>query len=200
MKTRNFYFILCLIGSLVVLDGCDGQSQPITKTMKGGGGETKTGAPSLAPGAAPPDLGSQGEPTEAEGGTATDQGAPAEGEQGQGTSIGTEETRSGQDIQLGAVEHQPAELEMTQKAVDQGQQPWRLDPYEVAKSEGISLGFTANDSFKLLSKKAMGEYSGTGEAEVEAVHNGVTYIIQLIQPLGPGQNSIWAINSVRKSE
>lgn len=131
-------------------------------------------------------------------GTAREEKEQAEGDTT--PAIGsTEESRSATNIQLGACEHQQADLEMMQKSADQGRDSWRLDPYKTAQNEGVNLGFNPlRDSFKLISKKAIGEYSGTGEAEVEAIHQEVTYIIQLIQPMGPGPINIWVINSVRE--
>lgn len=103
------------------------------------------------------------------------------------------------DITLGAVENDLTELETIQDSVDNGSQPWRLDPLAVATAEGVTLGFDqANDEFVLASQVETGEYSGTGEATVEAVHDGVTYEIQLIQPVDQGDAGIWAINSVSK--
>lgn len=104
-----------------------------------------------------------------------------------------------EEIKVGPVENDLENLKKIQESVDNGSQPWRLDPYAVAVSDSIELGFNQEkDTFTLTSKTEMGEYSGTGEAEVEAVHNEVTYIIQLIQPVKQGEEGIWAINSVRK--
>ena len=103
-----------------------------------------------------------------------------------------------EDIKVGSVENDLEDLEKIQESVDQGSQPWRLDPYMVALSDGVELGFDQEDIFTLISEVEMGEYSGTGEAEVEAVHNEIIYIIQLIQPVKQGEEGIWAINSVRK--
>lgn len=102
-------------------------------------------------------------------------------------------------IILGAVENNFTELETIQGSVDNGSGPWRLDPLAVATADGVALGFDQeNDDFTLVSKVDIGEYSGTGEAIVEAVHGGVTYEIQLIQPIKQGATGIWAINSVNK--
>lgn len=92
----------------------------------------------------------------------------------------------------------PERSKWLQGLVDKGEQQWRLDPLEVARLEGRMAGFSLSDEFKLLSRKDVGGGSGTGAAEVEATHDGKKYIIQLIQPLGPGEKKIWAINSVRE--
>ena len=77
------------------------------------------------------------------------------------------------EITLGAVENDFTELETIQSSVDNGSQPWRLDPLAVATADGVALGFSQeNDDFTLASQVEMGEASGTGEATVEAVHGG----------------------------
>jgi len=69
----------------------------------------------------------------------------------------------------------------------------------VALSEGTSLGFSqTSDTFTLISKVEQGEYSGVGEATVEARHKDSTYVIQLIQPVTQGTKGIWVINNVAK--
>ena len=101
------------------------------------------------------------------------------------------------EIKTGTVEHQMSDLEAMQKSADGGSQPWRLDPHMVALNDGGELGFNqATDTFTLISKIESGEYSGTGEATVEAKHNDTIYIIQLIQPVDQGDTGIWVINSV----
>jgi len=111
----------------------------------------------------------------------------------------SEDTSTPEDIKMGSVEHQRSELETLQKSVDEGSQPWRLDPHMVALNEGTSLGFSqASDTFTLISKVEQGEYSGAGEATVEARHQDSTYVIQLIQPVKQGDKGIWVINSVAK--
>lgn len=202
MKTKNVLFVLFLIGSLATLIGCAGYEARDTDGdgMKDGE-EVKVDRNPLVADAPKPSAGSRGETSvkEDEGeGTKVEEEKQAEGDTT--PAIGsTEESKSAANIQLGACEHQQADLEMMQKSADQGRDPWRLDPYKTAQNEGVNLGFNpSQDSFKLISQKAIGEYSGTGEAEVEAVHQEVTYIIQLIQPMGPGPTNIWVINSVRK--
>ncbi|MBU1178392.1 hypothetical protein KJ903_04220 [Patescibacteria group bacterium] len=104
-----------------------------------------------------------------------------------------------EEIKTGAVEHKRSDLEAMQNSVNDGSQAWRLDPYMAALNDGVELGFNqAGDVFTLISKIESGEYSGAGEATVEAKHKDVTYIIQLIQPMDQGSGGIWVINSVAK--
>lgn len=83
-----------------------------------------------------------------------------------------------------------------QQETEQGRQAWRLDPLKVAQFDGKMFGFTSIDQFKLISRVNQGEYSGIGEARVEAIHDGQGYIIELIQPVKSGEKGIWLINSI----
>jgi hypothetical protein len=104
------------------------------------------------------------------------------------------------DVYVGSVELDMEALQQLQESVDQGHQPWRLDPLEVAQDEGEALGFDpANDVYELLSLVEMGEESGTGEAKVLVLHGEHLYIIHLIQPVRAGLGGIWAINTIQKT-
>lgn len=87
-----------------------------------------------------------------------------------------------------------------QKQVDAGQQPWFLDPLQVARQLGARFGFDPGaDQFTLVRQAEKGA-GGTGEALVEATHAGTVWKIQLTQPLGPGKSSIWMINSILQKQ
>lgn len=88
-------------------------------------------------------------------------------------------------------------VEALQRLVDQGRETWRLDPLKVARREGRMAAFYLGDRFELLSRVDKGEYSGTGEADVRAVHSGKSYILKLIQPIKTGPGGIWVINGIR---
>lgn len=104
-----------------------------------------------------------------------------------------------EEIVTGPAEMNRNQLEQIQAIVDQGQQPWRLDPQAVAQAEGGVFGFNkAGDVFTLVTKLDVGQLSGTGEALVEVGHNGTAYQIFLIQPIKQGQSGIWTIAMVRK--
>ena len=77
-----------------------------------------------------------------------------------------------------------------QHAVDTGDQPWRLDPLEVARADGTVLGFAATDPMQLIDEK-------TGSAQVRAQHAGASYDIKLVQPARLGPSGIWVVESVR---
>ena len=65
-----------------------------------------------------------------------------------------------------------------QRSVDEGDQPWRLDPLESARADGVALGLSASDSFQLLSVQG-------GVARVRAQHGRVSYDIRLEQSARP---------------
>jgi len=77
-----------------------------------------------------------------------------------------------------------------QHAVDAGDQPWRLDPLEVARADGTVPGFAATDPMQLADQK-------TGSARVRAQHAGASYDIQVLQPARLGPSGIWVVESVR---
>lgn len=102
-------------------------------------------------------------------------------------------------IRTGNINNIGLELESQQSAVDDGNDLWRLDPYEVAKRDSVDYGFNQHeDVYTLISKIDIGDYSGTGEATVEVRHGEILYIIQLIQPIKQGEKGIWALNSIVK--
>lgn len=102
-----------------------------------------------------------------------------------------------QEITTGPVQLNDEELQNVQNSVNTGSQPWRVDPLLAAMADGDEYGFSQeNDQWELKSKSYEGEYSGTGEAEVSVIHDGQTYIIQLVQPIESGESGIWAINNI----
>ncbi|MGE5592283.1 MAG: LysM peptidoglycan-binding domain-containing protein [Betaproteobacteria bacterium] len=103
------------------------------------------------------------------------------------------------EVAVGPVNLDWQNLYQAQLRVNNGQDTWRLDPVQVARLEGASLGFDpAQDKYTLVSKVDVGRNSGTGEAQVLVEHSGRAYIVQLIQPFGPGPGMIWTVNSVRE--
>lgn len=90
-------------------------------------------------------------------------------------------------------------LKRLQQEVDGGHQPWRLDPVEVARVDGVKYGFSKDDVFSLLAKK-FGEDAGTYIADVGVEHKGESYIISLIQPGTIGRGGVWVINGVVSAE
>lgn len=85
---------------------------------------------------------------------------------------------------------QPTEEEIKyyQEYVNQGVQPWRKDPLQIAKVVAPGYGFNHNDEFVLGLQAA-----SAGIAEVEATHNNQKYLIKLMRT-----GDIWFINSIEK--
>jgi hypothetical protein len=85
----------------------------------------------------------------------------------------------------------PATAQPIQRAVDDGDQPWRLDPLEVARVDAVGLGFSSTDRLQLVERRA-------GAARVRAGRAGATYDIDLIQPARLGPSGIWTVKSIRR--
>jgi hypothetical protein len=90
---------------------------------------------------------------------------------------------------------QPAQVaaaNQLQRTVDEGDQPWRMDPLAVARADGVALGLSASDTFELLEV-------GAGVAKVRAQHASARYIIDLAQPARLGSTGIWVVVKVTRS-
>lgn len=107
------------------------------------------------------------------------------------------DTNVSEEIQVGSVTLDSTKTKQLQESVDQGHQPLYLDPVEVARMEGVQYRFSLSDEFSLIDK-SYADAAGTYIALVKAVHNGVSYTIQLIQPETQGDKGIWAINNISK--
>ena len=83
-----------------------------------------------------------------------------------------------------------ASAQPVQHAADTGDQPWRLDPLEVARADAAALGFGPDDPMDLAREQ-------TGTAQVRAQHAGNRYDIRLIQPARLGASGIWMVTSVQ---
>jgi hypothetical protein len=113
-----------------------------------------------------------------------------------------------------------------QQAVDEGLQPWRLDPLWVAEADhslvstisfrepcgGYGLSNSgvdkSNGTGKLVSETGTVTYcdvysivsqnASAGVAQAKVIHDGRTYFIDLIKPI-PGDGKIWMIQSITES-
>jgi len=89
-------------------------------------------------------------------------------------------------------------LKEIQKLVNDGNQPWRLNPVEVVKTDSpVSYGFNALDIYNLTSKD---DVKGEAHVNIEKVSNNkkLFYDVLLIQPVTTGSKGIWAIKSINK--
>lgn len=99
-------------------------------------------------------------------------------------------------IPFGALEQTRQRSKNEQKAVEQGNNKWRLDPLSTAKTEGPLYGLYVNGEYRLISPDDANEGSGTGEALVRHTYKGKVFDILLIQPVKTGPEGIWVINAI----
>ncbi len=84
-----------------------------------------------------------------------------------------------------------ASARQLQRAVDAGDEPWRLDPLEAARADAVALGLSATDPFQLVSADA-------GVARVRAHHGQASYDIRVVQPARLGPTGIWVVERVSR--
>ncbi len=99
-----------------------------------------------------------------------------------------------EEIQTGTFEIDYDRINELQMAVDEGHQPWRLDPKLVVMAEGLGYGFTDND-FKTMEQVFFD--ANAGVAEYEITHQGKVYIVTVIQPT-LGEGKIWTISEIQE--
>jgi hypothetical protein len=90
----------------------------------------------------------------------------------------------------------PEDFLAIQQFVDNGGNPWRLNPVETARRVGVAnLGFSPADIFHFESYYV--DYdSGLNHALVRAQHGPCQFLIELYQPVRQGSPGIWAVESV----
>jgi len=119
---------------------------------------------------------------------------PAPSPQGQ-----TSETS---EIKVGKVEIDYSAISTTQKLVDEGHQPWQLNPILVLRSEMASFGFDPDKDFGSIDTPDTSTQQKFGTEitafPIEVDHNDKTYIVTFIQPI-PGPGKIWTTSLVCSS-
>jgi len=105
-----------------------------------------------------------------------------------------------EEIKTGKVEINYEEIKSIQKSVDEGHEPWRLNPIMVLRGEMSVYGFNPDTDYNTLSPvpdAATQKKYGTEITEVnfEITHRGKTYVITLIQPI-TGPDKIWTISNI----
>lgn len=95
-------------------------------------------------------------------------------------------------VKLGEAVIDAKEMQALQASVDNGHQPWRLDPQQVALQEGALFGLdpARGVRFQLIDR-------GEARAVIEAEANGQRYQLILIQPVKAGGAGIWTISEVQ---
>ena len=97
-------------------------------------------------------------------------------------------------IQTGKLEIDYDRVNELQMAVDEGHQPWRLDPESVVTAEGLEYGFADND-FETMEQVFFA--TSAGVAKYEITHQNKTYVVTVIQPI-PGEGKIWTISEIQE--
>ncbi len=107
-----------------------------------------------------------------------------------------------EEIKTGKVKIDYEEIKRIQQSVDEGHQPWRLDPMMVVISEAQQYGFTEED-IKTIYMPHIDPRWVLGKditgLPVEIIHNGKKYEIMVIQPI-PGEDKIWTISEIKLKE
>lgn len=86
-----------------------------------------------------------------------------------------------------------------QAEVDDGRQPWRLDPVLVARSTLETEGIDASQA--RFSQSEQGDEPGTGHhrATVRATTGEIAYEVDLLQPARQGPTGIWVVTDIRRA-
>lgn len=82
-----------------------------------------------------------------------------------------------------------------QQNVDAGRELWRLDPIQVAKTEGRRYGFNDSDAYTVIRKLNSSTIARHGQIDIQVNHDGKLYTIILVKPFG-GEGAIWTIYKV----
>ena len=98
------------------------------------------------------------------------------------------------EIKTGKFKIDYEEVNKIQQSVNEGHQPWRLNPNSVVMTKGLIYGFTSDD-FKTI--KQISFYASAGTAEYEVIHNNKSYLITVIKPIS-GENKIWIISETKE--
>ena len=101
-----------------------------------------------------------------------------------------------EEIYIGEIKIDYDGIAEIQKAVDEGHQPWRLDPESVVMNESIKYGFISDD-FGTMQQILLSVTNGV--AEYEITHNDKVYVIVLNQPI-IGEDKIWVISEIKQRE
>jgi hypothetical protein len=107
-----------------------------------------------------------------------------------------------EEIKIGKVEIDYEEIKRIQQSVDEGYQPWRLNPVMVVMSEAWRYGFTEEDIKTVYAPHIDPRWvlgKDITALPVEITHKGKKYEIMVIQPF-PGEGKIWTISEIKLKE
>lgn len=81
------------------------------------------------------------------------------------------------------------DFETIQKAVDAGNDAWRLESFMMVKEDALQFGFSEDDSF--IQKNPDEDF-------IKIAHKGNIYIVYVYQPVKSGADGIWAIQRIER--
>ena len=100
------------------------------------------------------------------------------------------------EVVTGYVEIQGEDYASIQKAVDAGQNLWRLSPVRTAQEIGTRyLGLRMGDAYTFVNHYVERD-SGLRHATVRVKHANCRFIADLYQPVKQGQGGIWVLQSL----
>jgi len=101
-----------------------------------------------------------------------------------------------EEIKTGKIKIDYKEIKRIQKSVDEGHQPWRLNPIMVVRGEFVQYGFSEEDLDTLVVPDAATQDRFIKKACFDIMHKGKVYVITLIQPI-PGKGKFWTISEIK---
>lgn len=100
------------------------------------------------------------------------------------------------EVTTGRVELENEDYQRIQRAVDQGENLWRLSPVRTAQVVGsASLGLRQNDVYTFV-EQYIDTGSGLQNAVVRVKHRDCRFLVELYQPIRQGNRGIWVVQSV----
>ncbi|MCF8566767.1 hypothetical protein LLE49_18770 [Alicyclobacillus tolerans] len=100
------------------------------------------------------------------------------------------------EVHIGRVVLPGEDYGRIQRAVDAGNNPWRLSPVRTAQVVGTQhLGLRTDDVYSLM-RQYVDSGSGLRHALVHVQHKNCDFIVDLFQPERQGAKGIWVIEDV----
>lgn len=99
------------------------------------------------------------------------------------------------EVKTGNVGDPGEDFTWVQALVDQGKNPWRLDPVKTAQIVGTAFGLEPSDRYTLI-QTYYDPGSGLHYADVLVEHGPCRYLVELMQPVRQGAGGVWALQSI----